>query len=235
MVQGRSADNHLVGTSTKSSINLLTNALFYFLLHDGHLQQQLHGIALYLGEHALADNFLNNQWHGHHYIRTDIFKGLRNDGRRGETCQEMQMIARTEWEQEFNSHSIHVGHGQYAQRAAELRHVVGQVFLTEIHITPQCPIGEHDTLRKTCRSAGVVDHAEFFGFTHIPMNIVATIGIGKLAAKQLVQPFTGIGQFFVVRDIQREIGQVENTLQTRHFFLVDDVDHVIAHKQQAAF
>ena len=51
------------------------------------------------------------------------------------------MVARTEGEEELDGHTVHVGHGQNIQHVTELRHVVGQVLDTEIHIAPKGAIG----------------------------------------------------------------------------------------------
>ena len=96
------------------------------------------------------------------------------------------MVSRTEGEQKLDSHAIHVRHGQYAQRLAELRHVDAQVVDAEIHIAPQCTIRQHYALRETCRSRGVVDHRQFLRRVLIPMNIVFAEGIRIFFAEHFI-------------------------------------------------
>ena len=102
------------------------------------------------------------------------------------------MVARAEGEQELDGHSVHVGHGQDAQRVTELRHLVAQVLLTEINVTPQGTVGEHDTLRKTRCTTGVVNHAHLFGGVFIPMDILLAEGVGILVTEHLIQMFARI-------------------------------------------
>ena len=116
------------------------------------------------------------------------------------------MIAGTEGEQEFDSHTVHVGHRQDAQRARKLGHVDTQVLLAEVYVAPQGAIGQHDALRKSRRPAGVVDHSQLLGTVLMPMHVFAAEGIGVLMAEQLVQPFAGIGEPFVMRYVEREVG-----------------------------
>ena len=123
LIQRCSAHDDLVGAAAKGIVHFLTDTLLHLLRHDGHLQQQLHGVALYLGEHALADDFLDNQGYCNDHVRLDLLESLGDDCRRRQAGEEVEMIARTEWEQELHRHAIHVGHRQDAQRAREFRHV----------------------------------------------------------------------------------------------------------------
>jgi len=46
------------------ALYFLANHLSHLLRDDGHLQQEAHAVVLYLGEHLLTDNLLDDQWHG---------------------------------------------------------------------------------------------------------------------------------------------------------------------------
>ena len=117
----------------------------------------------------------------------------------------MKVIARAEGKQELDGHTIHMCHRQNAQCVAELRHVDAQLFLAEIHVSPQRTIGQHDSLRKSCRSRRVVNHAEFLGISHIPMYVIPAERVRVLSSEQFVQPFAGVCQFFVMRNVKREV------------------------------
>ena len=67
------------------------------------------------------------------------------------------------------------------------------------------------------------------------MYIIPAEGVRVLPPEQLVQSFACVRQFFVVRNVKREVRQVEDSLQTRHLLLVYHVYHVVTHKQQSAF
>lgn len=82
LVERCSADNNFVGTTTEGGIYLLADTLFHLLRDYRHLQQDFEYVALYLGEYALAYDFLDNQRDGYYDVRTDLLESLRND--RGE-------------------------------------------------------------------------------------------------------------------------------------------------------
>ena len=67
----------------------------------------------------------------------------------------------------------------------------------------------------------------------MPLHVLTAEGVRILVPKQLVQPFAGVRQLIVVRHVQREVGQIEDTLQVGHLLLVYHVHHIVAHKQQA--
>ena len=67
------------------------------------------------------------------------------------------------------------------------------------------------------------------------MYVIPAEGIRILPTEKLVQSFAGVRQCFVVRNVKREVRQVEDSLQTRHLLLVNHVYHVVAYKQQSAF
>ena len=65
----------------------------------------------------------------------------------------------------------------------------------------------------------------------MPVDVVPAEGIGILGAKQFVQSFTGIGQLLVPAGVQREIRQIENSLQVWHLVSLDDVYDIVTYKQ----
>ena len=144
LVEGCTANDNLVGTSAKGVVDLLADTLPDFFRDDRHLEHNLDGVGLYLGEHALADNLLDNQGYCNDDVGLDFLEGLGNDGWRGQTREEVQVVTRTEGEEELDGHAVHVGHRQDVQHVTELRHAVGQILLTEVHIAPDRTVGQHD-------------------------------------------------------------------------------------------
>ena len=92
LVQRCATDDDFVGPSAKGVVDLLTDTCLDLLGNDRHLQHNLDGVALYLGEYALADNLLDDQRYGNDDVRLDFLVGLGNDGWRGQTCQEVQVV-----------------------------------------------------------------------------------------------------------------------------------------------
>ena len=111
LIQWGTSYDDLVSLTAEGVIYLLTDTLFHFLRDDGHLHENLNGIVLYLGEHALADDFLDNQRNGDYQMWSHRLESLCNDGRGGQAVEEEQMVTRAEGKQELNSLSVHMGHG----------------------------------------------------------------------------------------------------------------------------
>ena len=125
-----------------------------------------------------------------------------------------------------------MGHGQDGERTAELRHVDAQILLTEVDIAPQRTVRQHDSLGEACGARGVVDHAELIRAIDMPADIVHAEGVGEFASEEFVQALTGIRELFVPGGMQREVGQIEDALQLWHLIGIDDIHHVVAHKEQ---
>ena len=98
LVERSATYDNLIGFSSKGCIYLATDALFYLLWYDRHLQQYLDNVALNLWEHTFADNLLNNKRYGYNYIGLYFLESLGNDGRRRQTGEEVQVIAWAEGE-----------------------------------------------------------------------------------------------------------------------------------------
>ena len=154
--------DYLVHIATKGFEHFLAYHLAYLLWDDRHLEQEAHTVVLYLWEYLFADNLLDNQRNGNHDSWTYIGQSLSNDSWRRNTIQIIHMATMQELEDEFERHTIHVGHRQHrdyliAGFDCGAKHTYGKV-----EVWPQCTIGQHYAFWESCSSAGVVDHCQFF-------------------------------------------------------------------------
>ena len=92
LVQRSTTHDDFVSLTTKGGIYLLTDTLLHFLGDDGHLQQDLHGIALYLWEYPFADNLLDDQGNGNHQMGSYRLESLCDNSRGGQTVEEEQVV-----------------------------------------------------------------------------------------------------------------------------------------------
>ena len=123
-VKRRSTDDDFVELSTESSSHLLLNLLVNLLVYHRHIKQQAHLVVLYLGENAFSDNLLDNQWHSDNYLRLNLGECLRDDGRARNATEIIDMASTTELEDKFESHAVHVGHGQNADDGVACRYML---------------------------------------------------------------------------------------------------------------
>ena len=89
---------------------------------------------MYLREHLLADNLLDDQRHGNDDAWLDLGKSLSDDGRRRRAVQIEHMTAMQEFEQELEGHTIHVSHRKdgddiVATFDGGTQHVAGKVIV----------------------------------------------------------------------------------------------------------
>ena len=94
-------------------------------------------------------------------------------------------------------------------------------------------VGQHDALRETCSATGIVNHAQLFGGILMPVDVFLAISVGETVSEELVQALAGIGQFLAAREVQGEVGQIEDTLQLGHLVGIDGFHYEVTHKQQA--
>ena len=102
--------DYLVHVATKGFEHFLANHLAYLLRNNRHLEQQAHTVVLYLWEYLLADNLLDNQRNSNHDSWTNLGQGLCNDSWRRNTIKIVNMATMQELENEFERHTIHMGH-----------------------------------------------------------------------------------------------------------------------------
>ena len=65
----------------------------------------------------------------------------------------------------------------------------------------------------------------------MPVDVISAEGVGVFSAKQFIQMFASLGQLFVARDIQREVGQVEDAFQLGHLFRINHLGYEVTHKE----
>ena len=146
MVEGSSAHDDFIEIATKRLLHLFADFLFHLLADDRHVEQQFHLVVLYLGEHALTDDFLDNQWHGNDDGRLDFLESLCNDCRTWHTGEEEDVTAVGELENKFKGHAIHVCHGQNAHRVGAVRDMDAYHLIGKVEIAPQGTVGQHHSL-----------------------------------------------------------------------------------------
>ena len=117
LVEGSTANDDLIEIATESVGYLLANLLAYLLADNRHVEQQAHAIVLYLWEHLLTDDLLDDKRHGNDDGRLNLRERLGYDCRTGHACEIKDMAAMQELEEELERHAIHVGHGQNADYA----------------------------------------------------------------------------------------------------------------------
>ena len=86
--QGCTTHNNLVHLATESIDDLLTDAFLDLLVHNRHLQEQVHTVVLNLGEYFLTDNLFDNQWYSDDYSGFHFGKGFRDNRRTRQSRQE---------------------------------------------------------------------------------------------------------------------------------------------------
>ena len=64
LVECSTTDNDLIEASAKRVLDLLTDLLVYLTVEHRHVKEQTHATVLYLREHLLADDLLDNERHG---------------------------------------------------------------------------------------------------------------------------------------------------------------------------
>ena len=72
LVEGSTTDNDLIEASAKRVLDLLTDLLVYLTVKHRHVEQQTHAVVLYLREHLLADDLLDNERHGNDNGRLNL-------------------------------------------------------------------------------------------------------------------------------------------------------------------
>ena len=78
------------------------------MVEDRKFHQELDAVLLqYRLQLALVDLF-NDERHGYHNVRLDFRKGLHDDLRARNPCQEMHMRTYAQFEEHLEHHPVHV-------------------------------------------------------------------------------------------------------------------------------
>ncbi len=233
LVEGCATNDDLVEIAAEGIGDLLADHLAYLLADDRHMEEHTHTVVLNFGEHLLADDFLNDQGNGDDHRWFDTSESLGDDGGTRDAGEVEHMTAPDELEDELERHAIHVSHWQDADNRVAALEFLAQYVAREIDIAPEGTVGNHHTLGESRGTAGVVDQRQFFGtLLDVIADMFLTEIFGILDAKQFVEVFTGIGEFVGTRHHQRVVGDVDDTLQSRHLRGVDLCSHDIAHEEQ---
>ena len=196
LVEGCTTNNDLIEFTTEGIGHLFAYLLTHFLGHYWHMKKHAHAVVLYFREHFLADNLLDDQWHTDDNLGLYFTESLGDNGRTWHSGEVEDMTTFDELEDEFKRHAIHVGHGKNTDDIISTFNLFTQYLVGKVGIAPQCAIGEHHALGKSCRSTGVVNKCQLFG---IGVNIVIDMFFSEifriLLAKHLVQMLARIGQF----------------------------------------
>ena len=184
--EGCATDDDLIELAAEGVVHLVADALLHLLVHHGHRQQQTYTVVLYLGEYFLTDDLLDNQRHGDDERWLHVGERLCDDGRTRQTGQEEQMTAVAETEQEFYCHTVHVGHRQDAQHIVAGMHLTTKTAEDELDVAPDGTIGQHDTLREACGSAGIVDERQLLGLVLMVVDVLPSEGHRVLAAEHKI-------------------------------------------------
>ena len=144
LVEGCASDDDFVELSAEGIDHLFADFLVYLEVDDGHLHEQSHDVGLYLGEDFLAYDFLDDQRHGNDDDGLDAGECLGNDGRRWYSAEVIDVASVEELEDEFESHAVHVSHGQDADDAVALLDSLTEHVDGEVVVGPQGAVGHHD-------------------------------------------------------------------------------------------
>ena len=87
LVEGSAANDNLVEVAAKGIYHLLAYLLVYLLAYDRHVKEQTHTVVLYLREHLLAYNLLDNERYGNDDGWLNLCKGSSDDSRRRHACE----------------------------------------------------------------------------------------------------------------------------------------------------
>ena len=135
LVECRTSDDDFVEVSTKGIHHLFADLLVHLPVDDRHLPQNLNAIRLYLREHLLLDDFLDDKRYGDDDCGFDIGKGLCDDGWAWHACKEENVFAGQEFVGELKGHSIHVGQRKDADDVVSLE-VCPHHFHGEVEVAP---------------------------------------------------------------------------------------------------
>ncbi len=99
---------------------MILDPFLYFLADNWHAQEETDFIILDFREDFPSDDLFDDQRNGYDQGRLYLIKGLGDDRRTGQACQEEDMDALQEFKQKFEGHPVHVGHRKDTYRLAPL-------------------------------------------------------------------------------------------------------------------
>lgn len=92
-----------------------------------------------LGQYPVFDDFLDDQGHGYNQVGTHFRENFPDYFRGGGAGNEINMGATGKRIEQFESQSVHVGHGEYGHQpfAGSISHLVQGIF----QVRPQAAVG----------------------------------------------------------------------------------------------
>ena len=112
LVEGSTADNHLVEVATEGIGYLVAYLLLHLLADYRHVEQHTHAVVLNLWEYLLADDLLDNQRHSNDDCWLDASECFSDDGWTRDAGEIEDVAALDEFEDKLKCHAVHVGHRQ---------------------------------------------------------------------------------------------------------------------------
>ena len=145
LVEGGTADNQLDDIAAEGLDYALADAGKELFVNKRDMCQHLHQRLVEHGEDACANDFVDNQRHGHNQLGPYLGIGRHDNLGRGGTRQEVDVAALDKGMQHLHHQAKHVGEGQHAN------HVVAgleerQAVPAELQVAPQGVLGEHNAL-----------------------------------------------------------------------------------------
>ena len=195
LIEGSSTHDDFLDIAAEGFDHLVADGLLHLLAHHGHVEQEAYGVVLNLREHALADDFLDDQRHGDDDMGLDVLEGLCDDGRRRQAGEEEQMTPVAEAEDELEGHAVHMGHGEDGEHVLAGLDVLREQAHAEVQVAPERAVGEHDSLGEARGARGVVDEGQFFGRIYMIMHMLGTEEFGVFPAVEFVEVLAGIFKF----------------------------------------
>ncbi len=233
LIEGSATHDDLIEVATESLIHLVANLRVDLVLEKWSRAQHLHQRTLHLREHLLLDDLFYDERHGDDNSWLHLCESLCYDGRRRSAGEEIDVYARTELEEEFECHAIHVCHWQDAHRLVSRFDVLAEDSLREVIVAPHGVVRNHHALGETCRAARVVDDSQLLGrrlavVVHMLLAEIFRIFL----AKNLIEMLAGISEFVGAAHRKRIVGYVDDTLQIHHLSGVNLCSHHITHEEQ---
>ena len=100
------------------------------------MKEHAHAVVLYLREHFLADNLLDDQWHADDNLGLYFTESLGDNGRTWHSGEVEDMTTFDELEDEFKRHAIHMSHGKNADDIVSTFNLFTQYLVGKVGVAP---------------------------------------------------------------------------------------------------
>ena len=196
LVEGSTTDDNLVEVASEGLCHLFAYLLAHLLADDRHVEKHTHAVVLNLGEHLLADNLLDDEWHGNDDGWLDAAESLGDDSRTWYAGEEEDVATGKNLEEELERHAIHVSQWKNADDRVASLDLLGQYTHSKVEVAPECTVRHHDTLGEACSTTGVVDERYLvWVLLNIIMYVFLAEILRELDTEHLVEMLACIGEF----------------------------------------